>query len=357
LIQQLLATHDWWIATQTFMRILVIGGTGFIGPPLVRQLSFQGHKVAVLHRGRSGTLPAGITAVRGDRRDLAALGGALRSFGPDVVVDLILSSAPQAQELIGAFRGIAGRVVAISSIDVYRASGVLHGSEPGPLQPVPLTEDSELRSRPPYSPEQLKGMQSIFSWVDDAYDKVPVERVVMSDPKLPGTVLRLPAVYGPGDRLHRLFPILKRIDDGRKTILFASDFACWRWSRGYVDNMAAAIALATTSGRAAGRIYNVAEEPPLSERDWTEKVAQQAGWRGALVELPAGRVPSHLRFPGNPAQDWAASSQRIREDLGYREVVPFEEGLRRTIAWERANPPLIHPSQFDYDAEDAALAA
>jgi nucleoside-diphosphate-sugar epimerase len=339
------------------MRILVIGGTGFIGTPLVRGLCARGHEMAVLHRGQSGTLPAAVTAIRGDRRDLVNMDGELRRFGPDVVVDLILSSAPQAQELMRVFRGIGGRVVAISSIDVYRASGVLHGSEPGPLQPVPLTEDSELRSRPPYSPEQLKGMQSIFSWVDDAYDKVPVERVVMSDSKLPGTVLRLPAVYGPQDRLHRLFPILKRIDDGRKTILFASDFARWRWSRGYVDNVAAAIALAATAERAAGKIYNVAEEPPLSEREWTEEVAQQAGWRGTMVELPAGQVPSHLRFPGNPAQHWAASSQRIREELGYREIVPFAEGLRRTIVWERANPPSIPFSQFDYDAEDAALAA
>jgi hypothetical protein len=36
------------------------------------------------------------------------------------------------------FRGIAGRVVVASSIDVYRACGVLHGSEEGPLEPVPL---------------------------------------------------------------------------------------------------------------------------------------------------------------------------------------------------------------------------
>jgi hypothetical protein len=49
--------------------------------------------------------------------------------------------------MMDTFRGIAGRVVAASSCDVYRACGVLHGSEEGPLQSVPLTEDSELRTK------------------------------------------------------------------------------------------------------------------------------------------------------------------------------------------------------------------
>ncbi len=50
---------------------------------------------------------------------------------------------------MGLFDGIAGRVLALRSYDVYRASGILHGIEPdGPLQPGPITEDSGLRTRP-----------------------------------------------------------------------------------------------------------------------------------------------------------------------------------------------------------------
>ncbi len=48
---------------------------------------------------------------------------------------------------MGIFRGVATRVVAASSMDVYRACGVLHGSEEGPLEPVPLTEKSALRTK------------------------------------------------------------------------------------------------------------------------------------------------------------------------------------------------------------------
>lgn len=334
------------------MRILVIGGTGFIGVPLVRGLARQGHSVTVFHRGATHPdLPA--EHVLGERRDLAA-----RAVETDVVIDLILSSGAQAEALIEAFRGRAGRIVAASSMDVYRACGVLHGSEEGPPEPVPLTEESQLRSKlQTYPPAQLQMLSKIFGWLDDAYDKIPVERAVMSDPALPGTVLRLPMIYGPGDHLHRFHPILKRMDDGRGAILFEESLAQWRSPRGYVENVAAAIALAATSGAAAGRIYNVAETPAFSELEWARKIAAATGWAGEFVTLPKERTPAHLRAPGNTAQHWEADSGRIRRELGYREPVPLEDAICRTIEWERANPPgEFNPHRFDYTAEDAAIA-
>lgn len=333
------------------MRILVIGGTGFIGPYLVRELSRMGHSVAVFHRGRT---PADLPAepILGDRRDLAPL-----RLKADVVIDLILSSGAQAQSLMGAFRGIAGRVVAASSMDVYRACGVLHGSEAGPPDPAPLTEDAPLRTKlRTYPPEQVKMLQKVFGWLDDDYDKIPVERAILGDPELPGTVLRLPMVYGPGDRLHRFYPLLKRIGDGRRTILFEEGWAAWRSPRGYVENVAAALALAAVSGRAAGRVYNVAEAPAFSELEWARKIAAATGWDGRFVILPKERAPAHLAPSGNTAQHWEADSTRIRRELGYREPVPLDEAIRRTIDWERRHPPgEFNPHSFDYTAEDAAL--
>ena len=97
--------------------------------------------------------------------------------------------------------------------------------------------------------------QHLFGWLDQEYDKIPVERALLADKALPATVLRLPMVYGPGDKLHRFFPLLKRMDDGRSAILMAEDLAAWRGTKGYVNDVAAAIAAATASDRAAGRIY------------------------------------------------------------------------------------------------------
>ena len=260
------------------MKILVIGGTGFIGPHLVRELSQMGHSVSIFHRGTTRAhLPA--QSILGERRDLPTL-----RPKADVVIDLILSSGMQAESLMETFHGLAGRVVVASSIDVYRACGVLHGSEEGPLEPVPLTEDSPLRTKlQTYPPAQVKMLQKLFGWMDDEYDKISVERAVLGDHELPGTVLRLPMIYGPGDHLRRFHPVLRRIDDGRRVILLEEGWAAWRSPRGYVENVAEALALAAVSERAAGHVYNVAETPAFTELEWAGKIAGATGWDGKPV--------------------------------------------------------------------------
>ncbi len=335
------------------MKILVIGGTGFIGLHVVRELARMGHSVAVFHRGNTHPdLPA--EHILGDRWDLATL-----RPKADVIIDLILSSGAQAKALMEAFRGVARRVLAASSMDVYRACAVLHGSEEGPLDPVPLNEDSPLRTGPQtYPVEYMQMMKKIFPWLDREYDKIPVERAILGDLDLPGTVLRLPMIYGPGDQLHRFHPVVRRIDDHRRAIIFEEGMAAWRAPRGYVENVASALALAAVSESAAGRVYNVAERPAFSELEWARKIAAAANWDGEFVVLPKDRTPTHLVFPGNTAQHWEADSTRIRDELGWREIVQLDEAIPPTITWERANPPgEFNPHKFDYTAEDAALTA
>jgi len=342
------------------MRILLIGGNGFIGLPLSSELRRLGHQLALFHRRADPVLTdSEVVRIHGDRNRLSEYLVPLRQFSPDVIIDLILSSQEQAQQLMRVAHGLTRRVVAISSMDVYRAWGVMHQAEPGPLEPLPITEDSPLRSvRTLYPPETLKMMQSIFAWLDGHYDKIAVEESIRNDPEVEASILRLPMVYGPGDHLHRFFPLLKRITDQRPYVLLADDLAAWRGPRGYVDNIAHAIALAATSQKAAGRTYNVCEEPTLSELEWQRRIAQQTNWSGKLLVLPKERTPLHLLQAGNSAQHFVASSKRIRGELGYTEPVPSDEAIRRTIAWERENPPsTINPKQFDYQAEDAALAA
>lgn len=94
----------------------------------------------IYHRGTKA-LPAGAEELRGDRNSLTASAAELKRFAPDVVIDLVLSSGRQAEELMNVFRGATQRVVMLSSIDVYRAVGITHGTESGPLQPLPLTEE------------------------------------------------------------------------------------------------------------------------------------------------------------------------------------------------------------------------
>src|SRR5216684_3887796 len=125
------------------MRILLIGGNGFIGRFAVAALKQQGHALAVVDRGTTDA-PPGVDEILGDRHQLNASAQPLTRFAPDVVIDLIISS--------------------------------------GPLAELPLTEESELhRSLDAYPTEIMQIMRQIFPWVTDDYDKVPAERAVMND--------------------------------------------------------------------------------------------------------------------------------------------------------------------------------
>jgi nucleoside-diphosphate-sugar epimerase len=328
------------------MRILVIGGTRFIGPRLVEQLVASGHEVAVFHRGQTpGNLPGGVRPILGDRHRLVEHAAEFGRFRPDVVVDMIAFTEEDARALHALFRGIAGRLVVLSSGDVYRAYGVFAKLEPGPLEPVPLAEDSPLR-------QTLYIARASASGPEDPmfhYEKIRVEQVVQSDPSLPGTVVRLPMVYGPGDSQHRLYPYLGRMDAGRRVIFLDEGLARWRCLRGYVEDVAAAIALAATDAKAAGRVYNIAEEIAYTEAEWVSRIGEAAGWGGKVVTVLRGRLP----VPFNTDQDLTMDSSRIRAELGYREVVRPAEALRQTIAWERANPSA---QALDYAVEDALIA-
>ena len=336
------------------MRILVIGGTsGFIGTHTVRQLTAAGHAITVFHRGQTNAdLPPGVRHIFGDRQHLLDFADEFKRVAPQVVIDMYLRFEREAVSLMQAFRGIAERVVAISSQDVYRTYGILWRIEKTSPNITPIDEDAPLRS-------VLYPYRKIAEGPDDPkhdYDKIPVEQVIMSDPDLPGTILRLPATYGPGDKQHRLFEYLKRIDDRRPFILLGEDEARWRWTHGYVENVADAVALAATDERAVNRIFNVGEEDAPTRADWVRSIGQAARWDGEVIAMPEDLLPEHLKSPTGYEHDLAVDTSRIRKELGYEERVPRNEALLKAIAWERENPPTeVDPKQFDYATEDAAL--
>jgi nucleoside-diphosphate-sugar epimerase len=336
------------------VQTLIIGGTGFIGPPLVRSLLAAGHAVAVFHRGETqADLPPTVPHLRGDRNDLPAFVRELERLAPQVVIDMVAFTEQHARGLVQTFQGLARRVVVLSSMDVYAAYGRLRRLESGPTDPRPAAEDAPLRQALfPYR-ALAKGEADLFYH----YEKVLVERAVTGCPGLPATVLRLPAVYGPRDLYHRTFEYLKCMDDRRPAILLDETRAGWRWSRGYVENVAAAIALAATDDRAAGRTYNLGEPEACTEAEWVGRIGRAAGWEGEVVAVPEEELPAHLRTPYDWRQDCVGDTGRFRRELGFEEPVSPEEAVRRTVSWERANPPReVDPRQFDYAAEGVALA-
>ena len=337
------------------MRVLIIGGTNFIGPHVVNALDRRGVEITVYHRGlHEPRLPSTVRHIHSGRATLPYLHfpSELSEPSPHVVLLMFPVGGDDARAAVARFTGSARRLVAISSGDVYRAYGRLLGSEPGPPEPVPLDEDAPLR-------ETLYPYRSSAAGPSDwtfHYEKILAERAVMGSSALPGTVLRLPAVYGPGDPYHRFRPYSKRMEDRRPAILLDEVQARWRWSHGYVENVADAIALAVTDERAAGRIYNIGEDetPTMAER--VRQIGRLEDWSGRVVQLPAARVPAHLKTPYEPRQDLVVDTRRVRQELGFSEAVSREEGIRRTIAWERTqSPPSGDPGAAEYAAEDEVL--
>jgi nucleoside-diphosphate-sugar epimerase len=297
-------------------------------------------------------LPPVTRHIFGDRRSLPAFAATFRQFSPQVTFDVIPYSEQDALTIMQILRGITERVVALSSQDVYRAYGLFTRLEEGLHEIAPYDEDAPLRTR-------LYPYCAFARGPDDLsynYEKILVERAVMNEPELPGTILRLPQVYGPGDRQHRLFDYLKRMDDGRRAILLDEAQYWWRWTRGYVENVAAAIALAVTDERAARRIYNIGEPEAITEAEWVRAIGSAAKWDVEIVAVPEGVLPAHLAAPYDWHQSLAAGTGRIRAELGYQEKIPRDEALRRAVEWERDNPPLeIDAKRFDYAVEDLAL--
>lgn len=312
------------------MRVLVLGGTSLTGPFLVRRLDALGHQVTVFHRGEhEAGLPPGVAHIHGDFEEPPR---ELRSIAPDVVVHMWALTEADAARFVELFSGAAGRAVVISSCDVYRAYGRLQRLESGPAGPagMPLDEDAPLReSRYPY--RNRKGPVE----VPDRYDKVLVESALRGQSGLPVTILRFPAVFGPND-YHRFRPWVQKMVAGTAEVKLQEDFARWRWTHGFVEDVAEAVVLAVTREAAVGKTYNVGEAIAPT---WSARLAEWgrvAGWHGRIVPVAADALPENERMPQDFSNHLAIDTTRIRRELGYAEVVPREVGIARTIAWERS---------------------
>lgn len=337
------------------MKILVIGGTNFIGLNVVRQLADMRHEVTVFNRGETETdLPKEVKWIKGDRHHLLKYKHEFQQLAPQVVLDMIPYTAKDAQEVVDTFHDIAQRVVGISSQDVYRARDIMWQRETGMIDPTPLTENAPLRSQfYPY-----RGL-SDEPFAHD-YDKIPVEQVYMSASNISATIIRLPMVYGAGDYMHRLYPYIKRMDDRRPAIVLEEKLAHWQGCYGYVENVARAIALSINDEKAKGRIYNVSEST-ITVADLVRAIADLVGWQGKIIILSRSQMPNTWKLEANFNQHWVTDSTRIRTELGYREIVARHEALKRTMAWEREHPPeavaeIGQAKLLDYQDEDAILA-
>ena len=324
-------------------KVLVVGGTNFIGPEVVRGLAVRGAEVTVLHRGVHEDDLGDVRHIHADRADVSAHAGQLR---PDVVIDMAPIHARHAEAVVEAAVGSgARRVVAISSMDTYRAYDVVHGRDPD-LQPIPLREEDQTRTRRyPYR-EMFEPEDPMYD-----YDKLDVEDVVLGAAEVEGVILRLPVVYGPKDRQHRIYPLARRIADGMPALVMTAGLAAWRFGKAFRSNVADAIVAGSLHPAARDRIYNVGSFDG-TEAEWAARVGAVMGWDGEVVTVDDEAAPVHLQPGIDVRQHLVADTTRIRAELGWTERVEAEEAIAETVEWELANPP----DDFSYDRQ-AELAA
>ncbi|HRE39758.1 MAG TPA: NAD-dependent epimerase/dehydratase family protein [Ignavibacteria bacterium] len=319
--------------------ILVIGGTAFIGIPVVKYLNDNGHNVTLLNRGnRVQNIPKGVKHITGDRNEIDKLKSEIENVKPDVIIDMACIFEAQAKLLVETVKDITSKIVMVSSCDVYEVYGRLIGTEPGDLLPTPVTEKDSLRKKlyPYRNPENPSRM--------DDYDKITVEKTVMES-GLNWSILRLPMVYGTNDYQYRFYKYLKRMEDKRPFILLSHYESQFKGCRGYVEDIGYGIYLSAISENANNQIFNIGEENTVTEKNWVKKIAKYAGWNGEIVVLPP-------KEDEKPMQNLDTDTKKIRELIGYTELTPENIAYHKTIEWEKNNPPKNFAEPFNYEEED-----
>jgi nucleoside-diphosphate-sugar epimerase len=320
------------------LRIIVLGGTRFIGRSIVEELVGEGHTLLVVHRGNlePDDMPP-VPHLHCDRSDLAAHRAELMAFEPDAAIDCRALTREDARGALDALPDRL-RLVVISSLDVYRAFGALNDGRE--TDPVPLDEDSAVRTeRYPYR-GKMPGMEH--------YDKLDVE-----DEYLPrgGTALRLPMVYGEHDYQLREEFLLRRVRAGRPRVPFGSGM--WLACRVYVRDMARGARLVLESSSTAGMVFNLCEDRTFSMAMWSRMILEAAGSNAELVRVADEVLPEDLKPTGTMAQHICASARRARTLLGWTTSDPAAT-LRTTVRWHLDHRPA--DADMDFSSDDLALA-
>lgn len=322
------------------MRVIVLGGTRFIGRAIVHNLAEHGHQVMVVHRGEvePENFPD-VQHVHAQRKDYGERKDDLAAFGADAVVDTIAGTRASALLGIEAIDGDLRRVV-LSSVDVYRAYGALQNDQV--TDAVPFNEDDPVRTeRFPYR-GKMPGA--------DDYEKLDVEEEYRARG---GIVCRLPMVYGEHDYQRREEFILRRVRAGRERIPIGA--GTWLTSRGYVGDIADGVRRVVEATGMEGEIFNLCERRSASAGMWAQMILDAAGSTAELVRVPDDVLPADMELTGSIKQHLLADASKARRLLGWTDT-DAAQNLRRTVAWHLANPPQPDGEQTFAD-DDKALEA
>ena len=302
------------------MRILVSGGAGFIGSHFVKRLQLAGDEVVVLDKltysGNPANLPADVELVEGDiakPEDVArAAAGceAVVNFAAETHVDRSILAAEDfgrtefrgTQVLLEHVRSTGIRLVQVSTDEVYgdlEAGGSSRETDP-------------LRPSSPYSAAKAAGDLLVPAYV----------RTFGVD----ASITRGSNTYGPNQYPEKFIPLfVTNALDGEPLPLYGDGRQVRDWL--FVEDHCAGVELVLREG-AAGEVYNVGGGDERENIEVAERMLELTGADRSLLRSVPDR-PGHDRR-------YSLDTTKVR-GLGWAPEKPFEDGLRETVDWYRAN--------------------
>lgn len=269
------------------MTVAIVGGTGFLGAAIACALVARGADTLQIARGRMTETPVpGARFAVADRSDAATLGRLFAAHGVTDVIDVMTLTLATTTPLLAATARAGARYVMISAIDVTANYGGLARLETPPVLDRPTREDDPRRTALyPYRTLSARPAGIDPELLRD-YDKVPIEDAARADPDLRALILRLPAIYGPGDRQGRFAWLLPTLATGAP-IRIDARAAAWRQSFVYIDDAADAVARAAMTDGPPGTLH-VATPHHRTMAEWATVFAAVAGHPGGIAPCPPG---------------------------------------------------------------------
>ncbi len=325
------------------MRILVIGGTQFIGKRLVGRLLETGHEVTLLHRKAESPFGEHVQNVVADRNDAAAVAGALAGRRFDAVYDIAYdwqrgTTGEQVAATARAIPGELSRYIYMSSVGAY-GEGLNH-DEDDALAPPDHPN--------PYVRNKAESERALFR--------------LHREQGLPAVTFRPPFVYGPENPFYREAFFWDRLRLGRPVIVPGNGDRLMQFV--YVDDLVAACLAALENPAAPGRAFNIGDETPLTHAEAVRALAAACGQEAKLVLVPRELI---RRLGGNAFAEplyfaeyfdlpsITENVQRVQRQLQLR-LTPFSAGLEETYRWYAVHAPR-RALDFSFEGELIRQAA
>ncbi|WP_448601810.1 NAD-dependent epimerase/dehydratase family protein [Thermoleptolyngbya sp.] len=281
------------------MRVLVMGGTRFIGVYLTKLLVAQGHEVVLFNRGNKPAPVAGIRQIAGDRTDPLQLKTSLSGESFDAVFDNNGRELSDTQPLVELFKGRIQHFVYISSAGVYLKSDQMPHVEGDAVDPN----------------SRHKG-----KFETEAY---------LSESGVPFTSIRPVYIYGPQNYNDLEAWFFDRIVRDRPVPIPGNGMALTQF--GHCQDLAAAMVAVLGNERAIGQIYNVSGDRAVTFDGLARACATAAGKDPSSLQI-IHYDPKKFDFGKRKAfpmrvQHFFTDIHKAKTDLGWQPQFDLVSGL------------------------------